>query len=106
MRLLRPLRGANLQTLEAGRALQCLQRIPEEERDYHDYMNAGHASWMMGNTAEASGFYRHGYQLHPETAEDFLKGYQEDRPLLHRAGIASAETAMMADLLRELPGSV
>jgi len=106
VRLLRPLAWCYLQTLEAGRALQCLQRIPEEARDYHDYMNAGHASWILGNTPEASSFYRRGYQLHPDTAEDFLKGYQEDRPLLHRAGIASAETAMMADLLRELPGSV
>lgn len=103
IKLLRPLAWCHLNLLEAESALKALERIPQEERSYFDYMNIGHALWMLGKVTEAATQYREGMKQSKGIQEDFLKGYMEDRQLLHQAGISKTETAMMADLLRELP---
>lgn len=102
VRLLRPIAWCCIHTGVYKKALRALERIPEVQRTYYDFMNTGHACWMAGNIVDAVANYKRGLSLSKDTADDFMKGFKEDRPILHQAGIAEAETAMMADLLREL----
>lgn len=60
-----------------------------------DYLNAGHAAWLLGNVAEAVARYRKAM-----TKENANSLFENDRTLLKEKGISDDDMAMMNDAVQ------
>ncbi len=90
---LRALGWCSLLTGKIEQAEKYYRRIlDEQDPGPADWLNAGHAAWLSGHTAEAIARYRKA--LPADHPEDFLK---EDADLLHSRGLTDDDLALMTD---------
>lgn len=99
--LLRPLAWCLMQTGKAHKALEYLARIPEDNYQWNDHLNLGHALWIEGRQGEAFKAYRKALEA-SENPSRFLQALQQDERLLLRQGIPQEACAMLKDVVRLL----
>lgn len=88
----RALAWCSLLTGKYEQAEKYYLRVMQGKPSPTDYLNAGHAAWLLGHVADAVARYR---KALPETdKENFLA---EDMALLRKAGLSENELAMMTD---------
>lgn len=66
-----------------------------------DYMNAGHIAWCLGNVSKAVGFYKLSNLTYADTADTFLKVFNEDKQHLLTNGVDADEIPLMLDALND-----
>lgn len=66
----------------------------------HDWLNAGHIAWIMGQRTNATERYEKSVQLFRDDHADFFVAFHQDAPFLLKAGIDAMEITFMIDLLR------
>ena len=76
------------------------QKIIGNHATKHDWLNAGHIAWAMGNRTEALNRYAKSVQVFREEHDDFFVAFERDAAYLTRAGIDPMEIAFMIDKLR------
>lgn len=92
LRTMRALAWCSLLTQKYSQAEQYYQKIISNNPTPTDYLNAGHAAWLSGNTALTISRYLKAVPTEGKT--DFL---QEDKDMLHQNGITDAEISIMTD---------
>lgn len=63
-----------------------------------DYLNAGHAAWMMGETEKAIGFYGQA-MLEYASIDTFREMFGKDREMLVKLGMNEGEIPLMLDMI-------
>ncbi len=93
-RTLRALAWCHLVLGRHDKAEGYYMRILGGEPSADDFLNAGHAAWLTGRTAEAVRRYRRHIALRGDGGRDFLS---DDRTLLLSAGLSSTDIALMEE---------
>lgn len=72
--------------------------IEERQPSPQDYLNAGHANWILNRAATAAALYKK--CIEAEGFEEFQQHFYDDLPTLLKKGIISVDVPLMLDLLR------
>lgn len=90
-----------LQTNQAENALKYYQKILNSTKaKWEDYINAGHAAWVLGLLPQAISCYQEFIKRYLSNATDWESKFQEDLPLLYSYGITETDIFLMQDMLR------
>lgn len=89
-----------LQTQQAEQALKYYEKILSHPKaKWEDYINAGHAAWILGNLPKAVEYYRTFVQRYLKNDPDWESKFLEDRPLFDAYQIESKDIYLMMDLI-------
>jgi len=98
-KILRPIAWCSFLVGKHEKALDYLRRIPENERNEHDWMNLGHANWMLSYKEPAVNSYRKSIQKANEGFKWFIQEFLKDSDYLIKFGIDPLDVHLMADYL-------
>lgn len=79
-------------------AIKYYEKIIERKPLAIDYMNAGHAAWVMGDIQKAAEFYRKAITA-SESKEQLMEIFYKDKDPLLKQGIREEDIPLMLDLL-------
>ncbi len=99
IRIWRPIAWCYFVTGKLEEAGKYYDKILEKEPLHHDFLNAGHVAWALGNRREAIRLYQQAYKKGGGDFRKFLKIFEADRPWLLRNGIDPQEIPLLLDYL-------
>lgn len=90
-----------LQTNQAESALKYYKKILNTPKaKWEDYINAGHAAWVLGLLPQAICYYQEFIKRYLPNAADWESKFREDLPLLYTYGISETDIYLMLDMIR------
>lgn len=96
MNTARALAWCSLLTGKLEQAERYYQKVLQQSPAGDDYLNAGHAAWLMGDVREAVRHYVKAVELSPDAKDDLLKA---DEGLLLAGGLSPDSLRLMTDLV-------
>jgi len=96
----RPIAWCSFITGKLEQAGRYYQKIDENERNHHDWINLGHVTWCFKDRKNALLFYRKALESMNYDVNSFLRILKEDIPLLIENGINRNEIPIFLDKLR------
>ncbi len=79
-----------------------MKLIDDNLANWEDYLNAGHASWLLGDVREAIAYYEEYVKLYPTQypeVTDKMAPFCQDESLLVACGISKDDFSLMHDLI-------
>ncbi len=96
----RPIAWVSYITGKHEQAEKYYQKILAAKPNAHDFINAGHLNWSMGNRKLALELYHKSITKGKLSIEAFLKIFEEDRFILLQQGVKKDDIPIMMDRLR------
>ena len=96
----RPIAWCSFVAGKFDQALKYGQKPIDEAPTHHDLMNLGHILWCMGKRKEALDWYLKSIKHQESSLGEFIAAFAEDKAILLRHGVDSADIPIMLDQLR------
>jgi tetratricopeptide (TPR) repeat protein len=96
----RPIAWCSLVEGKLDQARKYGEKPIEEIPTQHDYMNMGHISWCQGERKDALDWYLKSIRHKDSSVKEFVNAFVEDRYILVKHGVESADIPIMLDQLR------
>ncbi len=96
----RPIAWVSFITGKNEQAKKYYDRILEAKPNAHDFINAGHLSWSMGDRKKALELYRKAIVGKKMGITEFLTIFEEDKKIILQQGIKNDDIPIMLDRLR------
>jgi len=99
IKVLRPIAWCYLALGKFGDSEKYYEKLSLEKLNAHDYINKGHLALCMGKKKEAVEFYRQALAVGRMPGDDFLRIFNEDKPLLISNGVNPDDIPILLDYL-------
>ena len=97
---LRSIAWCSFLTGKYNQAKKYYGKIIENKPQTHDYLNAGHTEWTLGNIKKALDYYNQAIQSESGDFNQFINLFMQDIPDLEHAGITLSEIPLLLDWLQ------
>jgi len=99
IKVLRPIAWCYLALGKLEDSEKYYEKLSSEKLNAHDYINKGHLALCMGKKKEAVEFYRQALTAGKMKGEDFIRIFNEDKPLLISNGVNPDDIPILLDYL-------
>ncbi len=99
IRIWRPIAWCYFAQGKLKEAKKYYNKILEKEPTRHDYLNAGHVEWALGNKNKAIKRYQHAIRHGFGTFQSFLISFEADKSYLLKNGIDEDDIPLLLDYL-------
>ncbi|MGQ9619386.1 MAG: tetratricopeptide repeat protein [Bacteroidales bacterium] len=99
IKILRPIAWCCLALGKLTDSEKYYERLSAEKLNAHDYINRGHLAFCMGRKKDAVEFYRRGLAVGGVSRDDFIRIFNEDKPMLIGNGIDPGDIPILIDYL-------
>ncbi len=96
----RPIAWCSLVEGKLEQARKYAEKPIGENPTQHDFMNMGHILWCQGKRKEALDWYLKSIRHKDSSIKEFVNAFMEDRHILIKQGVQSADIPIMLDQLR------
>lgn len=99
-RVWRPIAWCSLETGKLEQANKYYQMLLANHPGEHDFMNAGHVKWCLGERSESLNLYKQSVKANGGKIDRFLSNFEEDVHVLLNNGVHKSEIPIVMDRLR------